>query len=76
MDAMTPIPILFARIATFLMGAWVGICEATAQGNDSCEQATPLVYFDCETMGQPYPQTITRCYQFNTGGSAMPFHFP
>lgn len=63
-----------SRIAAHLIGAWIGICEATAQA-DSCEQATPFVYFDCETFDPPYPQEVKRCYSFTTGGDSVDFSF-
>lgn len=69
MNAMT-----CARITMRLIGAWVGVCEVTAQA-DSCEQATPFIYFDCETFAPPYPQSVKRCYSFTTGGDSVDFTF-
>ena len=49
--------------------------NAGAQVNDSCEQATPFVWYDCQTFSPPYPQTVTLCYQFSTGGTSVNFDF-
>lgn len=64
----------YARIAMHLLGAWIGICEVTAQA-DSCEQATPFAYFNCETFAPPFPQSVRRCYSFTTGGDSVDFTF-
>lgn len=57
-----------------LMGWWISIVVATAQA-DSCEQATPFVYFNCETFTPPFPQEVKRCYSFSTGGDSVDFTF-
>ena len=71
---MTPKPILYARIAAYLMAWWISIIVATAQ-NDSCEQATPFEYFDCVDFDPSVTQEATLCYVFVTGGSSVDFNF-
>ncbi len=71
---MIPKPVQYKRLALILITLWIGIVAATAQ-NDSCEQSTPFVYFDCETFDAPYPQEVKRCYSFTTSGDSVDFTF-
>ena len=49
--------------------------NVAAQGGDSCSNATPFVWYDCQTFSPPYPQTVTLCYEFSTGGTSVNFDF-
>lgn len=71
---MIPKPVKYARLALILITLWIGIVAATAQA-DSCEQATPFVFFDCETFEAPFPQEVKRCYSFSTSGDSVDFTF-
>ena len=52
------------------------LCGTVAYSQaDSCLNAAPFTWYACEDYAAPYPQEVTLCYSFITGGDSVDFSF-